>query len=102
MQNTKETLCKHCDHFVGPNPVLEGEVVKETFSTYCVLDNGTNIARYIHWEDGEQEFDHDAEPGEAHTSKEWAHLRPDLTREYPDGKIGPNSIHHSRRGKVDE
>jgi rubrerythrin len=69
-------LCKHCDHFADE----EG-----------------------HLEDGEQEFDHDPEPdGPALTLDEWKAKRPDLFVNHPDGKIGPNSIHHSRRGKIDE
>lgn len=80
----KETLCKHCDHFVDDN-------------YGCEDDN--SLAKHIHMEDGEQEFDHDAEPGQV--SDEWDKIRPDLFKEYPDGEIGPNSQFHSRRGKID-
>jgi len=76
-----ETLCKHCDHFIEPN------------FDYAP-DNG--LCEYIHMEDGEQEFDHDAEPGETRTTAQWGELRPDLTQMHPDGKIGPNSRFHSR------
>ncbi len=79
------TLCKHCDHFVEPNEE------HETHPEY---------AAFYHLEDGEQEFDHDAEPGESHTIDEWNELRPDLFQEHPDGKIGPNSVFHSQRGKL--
>lgn len=82
------TLCTHCEHFVDEN--------------FDAIDYpAEGYAKYIHLEDGEQEFDHDAEPGENHTGAEWEKLRPDLFKEYDDGKIGPNSKHHSRRGKVD-
>ena len=82
------TLCKHCDHFVDPNEPLD------------TAPPGTD--QFIHLEDGEQEFDHRAEPSDqTHTLDEWKRLRPDLFQEHPDGKIGPNSKHHSRRGKDD-
>lgn len=69
-------LCKHCDHFAD---------------------------EMGHMEDGEQEFDHNPEPdGPALPLAEWKVNRPDLFVMHPDGKIGPNSIHHSRRGKIDE
>jgi len=63
---------------------------------------GNWIAKYIHLEDGKQEFDHDATPGETHTGDEWAKLRPDMFKEHLDGAVGPNSIYHSRRDKVDK
>ena len=82
------TLCRHCDHFVDANEPLES------------APRGT--APFIHLENGEQEFDHDAEPGaETHSLDEWRKLRSDLFHEYPDGAIGPNSLDHSRRGKVE-
>lgn len=84
MDNIPYTLCKHCDHFVDENyPLEEG------------------LAKFIHLEDGEQEFDHDAEPGETKLGEEWKHERPDLFIEHLDGAIGPNSFFHSRRGKDD-
>ena len=79
-------ICRHCDHFIEENNPAE-----------CVPR-----ARFIHLDDGEQEYDHDAErSGQANTLHEWTTRRPDLFTKYPDGKIGPNSMHHSRRGKVD-
>lgn len=55
----------------------------------------------VHLEDGEQEFDHDAECSDkTHLKSEWILLRPDLFKKYEDGKSGPNSMYHSRRGKV--
>jgi hypothetical protein len=73
-------LCAKCNHFVDP----------------------TGDGHYEHLEDGEQEFDHDAEPsGEVHTGAEWKRLRPDLFKTYPDGKIGPNSLWFDRKGKQD-
>lgn len=72
-------LCQHCDHFVEPNPDAETDA---------------SLAKFLHMDDGDQEYDHDAEPS---TDTD----RPDLLRLYPDGKIGPNSMFHSRRGKRD-
>jgi hypothetical protein len=84
----KYTLCRHCDHFVDKNDAFDGSCHQ--------------VARFIHLEDGEQEFDHDAEPStKTHLLEEWRRLRPDLFKMHPDGKIGPNSAHHSRRGKID-
>jgi hypothetical protein len=80
--NMNYTICKICDHFVDENP--------------CYEDDPT-LFKFVHLEDGEQEFDHNAEPGE--TRKNWQDLRPDLFTKYPDGKIGPNSQFHSRIGK---
>jgi hypothetical protein len=81
-------LCKHCDHFVEAND-------QDSIDRGC--------AAFIHMEDGEQEFDHAAEPSDqSHTLEEWKQLRPDLFKHHRDGKIGPNSIHHSRRGKIDD
>lgn len=75
----KYTLCRHCDHFVDP----------------CV------VVGLVHLEDGEQEFDHVAElSDETRLKSEWIQLRPDLFQKYEDGKSGPNSQYHSRRGKV--
>jgi len=85
MDDVMYVLCKHCDHFVEEN-IRAGDL---------------SLAKYIHLEDGEQEFDHDAEPlGEA-TLADWRRRRPDLFTTHPDGKIGPNSSYHSRRGKLD-
>ena len=80
------TLCKHCDHFVDSNDQFGKE---------------PNICEYIHLEDGEQEFDHDAEPSTARRGlDQWKALRPDLFHKHEDGKIGPNSSHHDQRGKI--
>lgn len=93
-------MCKHCDHFVEENYFGNDKVVIVDATTVEVegYSNG-KLARYIHLEDGEQEFDHNAEPGEVRTGLEWERFRPDLFTKYPDGKIGPNSPFHSRRGK---
>jgi hypothetical protein len=89
VNDTQEyTICKHCDHFVDQN-YPDGQTVPE------------GVAKYIHLEDGEQEFDHDAEPGTVRTLALWKLVRPDLFHEYPDEAIGPNSKYHSRRGKTD-
>ncbi len=78
------TICKHCDHFVERNT----RPFEPDTALYCHLDNG------------EQEYDHDAEPGETHTKEEWLTLRSDLFVRHPDGKYGPNSNYHSQRGKL--
>lgn len=76
------TLCTRCDHFVDAN------------------DGPPGVSPFIHLENGEQEFDHDAEPGESRTLDEWRSVRPDLFALHADGMIGPNSAHHCRRGKL--
>ncbi len=91
MDNIPYTLCQHCDHFVDPNDCLEDYPPAEQ----------ANMAKFVHLEDGEQEFDHDAAPGETKTGAEWKQCRPDLFKEHPDKAIGPNSFFHSRRGKLD-
>lgn len=71
--------CKHCSHFV--EEVDEGE-------------------GWEHLEDGEQLFDHEAEPGsEAKTLDEWMEEHPALFKTFADGKIGPNSFINTR-GKI--
>jgi hypothetical protein len=102
MNNTQLSLCKHCDHFVDVNIVDPTDKVFDPLNPPPAdVDSHDWLAKYIHWEDGEQEFDHDAEPGETHTDEEWGVLRPDLFIEHPDGNVGPNSRFHSRRGKID-
>ena len=88
-QTRAYTLCRHCDHFVDKN---------DDWSW-----NGEDNARYVHLENGEQDFDHDAEPNHdsTQTLAQWRELAPELFIEHADGAIGPNSIHHSRRGKDD-
>lgn len=104
MDNVSYSLCKHCEHFVDENYGAEEDFPGKVFDPLNPPPAGTDstdwVAKYVHLEDGEQEFDHNAEPGETHTGDEWATLRPDLFHEYPDGKIGPNSIQHSQRGKA--
>lgn len=80
-------ICKHCDHFVEEN-----------------TSTGTGLAPFLHLDDGEQEYDHDAEPfGPDRTLLTWQLRRPDLFHKFADGKIGPNStLYIPRRGKVDE
>ena len=89
MNKTKYRLCKHCDHFVDENTGIEPRNIHK-------------VTKYIHLEDGEQEFDHDAEPQEKDGERlsYWRANRPELFLAHPDGKIGPNSIHHNnQRGK---
>lgn len=77
-------MCALCDHFVADNDAWE-----------------EGLARYVHMEDGEQEFDHGAERGEAKTGAEWTVERPELFDTFQDGKVGPNSdFFPGRRGKV--
>lgn len=99
MKNKKQslTLCKHCDHFVDANLVPDDDVA-ETHEKTIMTKDGQTLCRYVHLEDGEQEFDHDAEPGE--TRDDWDTHRPDLFQRHPDGAIGPNSIFHDFRGKT--
>lgn len=73
------TLCKHCDHFVEIDDYSEAT---------------------IHLEDGEQNFDHEPElSDQSMPLEEWKKQRPDLFVTHEDGAIGPNSTHHSQRGK---
>ncbi len=74
--------CALCDHFIEPD------------AEDCL---------FRHLDDGEQTYDHDAEPsGEAHTFSQWMDQRPDLFVLHSDGRIGPNSnLHGNRRGKID-
>ena len=77
--NTMYTLCTRCQHFVERN-----------------CDTTTpGLAKFVHLDDGEQEYDHDAVPGVRHTLRVWKKLRPDLFTKYRDGKVGPNSRHHT-------
>ena len=76
------TICMHCDHFV--------EIFIESIN-YFVESQTDTIAKHIHCCDGEQGFDHDAEPGETRTIAEWVSVRPALFTEYLDGKVGPNT-----------
>ena len=50
------TLCKHCDHFVEENPDPE-KIIRQDATT-ITLEDGSKLARYVHLEDGEQDFDH--------------------------------------------
>lgn len=84
-ENVGYTLCRHCDHFVEANEPPDSDADK-----------------FLHLEEGQQEFDHAAEPSaQVHTLAQWRELRPDLFKKHRDGRIGPNSKFHSRRGKLD-
>jgi hypothetical protein len=91
MTEPRYRMCRHCDHFVEGNSAYD--------------EVHPNLAAYIHLEDGDQEFDHDADPGrwpdDGWTLAWWREREPDLFFAYPDGKIGPNSKFHNRRGKND-
>lgn len=84
MTNTANQLayvmCGHkdCSFFVGDNPAYN--------------DDPEHLAPYDHFDDGEHEYDHDAETSyKIHTLAEWRTLRPELFMKYADGRIGPNS-----------
>ena len=67
-----------CWHFVDEN------------WPYTEQDEG--IAPFIHLDDGEKEYDHDAVPsGKPETLRIWRLAFPELFWVYSDGKIGPNS-----------
>lgn len=75
------TLCELCDHFV--------EELHFDNRTFCV-----------HIEDGDQDFTHRAKKSSlTKPLSVWKVARPDLFKLHEDGAIGPNSKHHSRRGK---
>jgi hypothetical protein len=78
MEDCLYEMCGHetCSHFIEDNAGYE---------------DGTEIARFVHLDDG-KEYDHDAVPsGERRCLNEWRALRPELFVMYDDGKIGPNS-----------
>jgi len=78
------TLCKHCDHFVEENPSREGD---------------PNLAKYIHLDDGDSEYTHNAEPsGDTRSIDRWKKERPDLFMSDEDGVVGPNSLSHVHLG----
>ena len=78
-------LCARCHHFV--------DFAEET------TERGVR-AGYVHLDDGEQDYDHAAEPsGVRKALREWKKERPELFRRYPDGRIGPNSVYHEQPGK---
>lgn len=80
-------MCRHCDHFVEYNTAHE---------------TNASLAEYVHLDDGEQEYDHDAEPGLTKSHREWVNCRPELFDYFTDNKCGPNSdMFPGRRGKVD-
>jgi hypothetical protein len=86
MSTARYTICALCDHFVMLND-----------------DEGVTTADFVHLEDGEQGFDHDARPSPAvMTLDGWKAARPDLFITHRDDKVGPNSRFHPRVGKVNE
>jgi hypothetical protein len=110
--NQKAEMCKFCDHFITENIIEAPSKVLPDGLTLAVLqEDGTPqtdgeqpvvYCRYLHLEDGDQEFDHNATPsGDLRPLEQWQAARPDLFRMYADGSIGPNSIYHSQRGKID-
>ena len=74
-------LCAKCSHFVELDTV-----------------DWPPRPGYVHLDDGEAEYDHDATPsGHRKVLDSWKHDRPDLFETYADGKIGPNSAFGPRQ-----
>jgi hypothetical protein len=83
------TICRHCDHFIDSD---------------ITIGSSDDEFLWDHMDDGEQAYDHNAEPSSLrgpYILSEWRNRRPDLFQVYEDGRTGPNSIHHSRKGKID-
>lgn len=76
-------LCALCAHFIEENDSYKSEP-------------GIRLAEFIHLDDGDGEYNHDATPGESDTLVGWRERRPELFATYADGKIGPNSIYGPR------
>lgn len=73
-------ICAKCDHFIEYDQMLI-----------------TGTAHFLHLDDGEKEYDHDATPsGDSRMLLDWRLQRPDLFETYADGAIGPNSVFHPR------
>lgn len=93
------TMCKHCNHFVEDNTIIIDDYakispVKERHELFVEFKDGTKMAKYIHLENGEQAFDHDANPGNLTLSLEgWKKEKPLLFKKYKDGEVGANSMH---------
>ena len=83
LDDLDRTLCTKCDHFIEPNYSHQVEPT-------------AGYAEFMHLDDSDIEYDHDAAPGEVHTLREWSRLRPDLFEMHADGHIGPNSPTHPR------
>lgn len=79
------TICKYCDHFIEENIDYTPE------SGFC---------QYIHLDDGDIEYNHNATPDETLPSGDWGILRPDLFTLNIDNRVGPNSYHHRRPPRV--
>lgn len=77
-------LCTQCAHFVEVNQS-------------AVLEPSAGYAEYVHLDDGEPEYDHDAAPGKPDTLAGWRRSRPELFVTYTDGKIGPNSAYGPKK-----
>jgi hypothetical protein len=89
-------LCRRCDHFIEDNAISR-EGVPEPLRS--------EIAEYVHLDNGNKEHDHDAMPtgatlavewfaGVAMFLSDWRAMRPDLFIGHADGQIGPNSRFH--------
>lgn len=84
METSTYFLCTQCAHFV-----------EENYS--ALLEPTAGYAEYVHLDDGEPEYDHDAVPGQSDTLAGWRRSRPELFGTYADGKIGPNSAYGPKR-----
>ena len=71
------------------------EMCGDEFCYHFIEDNPDDgFAAYIHLDDGDKEYDHDAIPsGQIHKLSWWRMAWPQLFLTFPDGKIGPNSKH---------
>lgn len=82
MAQHKSVICAKCAHFV-----------EENYSYLTEKDprERARLAKFVHLDDGEAEYDHDAVPGRSMSLAAWQKARPELFKTYADGKIGPNS-----------
>jgi hypothetical protein len=86
-------MCNLCQHFVDENDTYEPH---------------SNIARYVHLDDGETEYDHDARPnGDVRTVAAWEKAHPYLfpyAGESTEDFLARRKAegHHTRRGPMHE
>ena len=78
------TMCYFCNHFIEENDGAE-----------------KGQAKYVHLDDGDKDHDHDAQPGMSNPVSWWKRELSHLFKEYPDGKVGPNSVHFDAFNPLD-
>lgn len=91
--------CAHCWHFIERN--ASNDEFIDYAGTQDQPDNqefldyaGAGWAEYVHLDNGEIEYDHDAAPsGDRRTLEEWKRDQPSLFHVFPDDRVGPNSVH---------